>query len=144
MPGVGDPGSRPAAGCASEQLGELAFRQRVAGLYTQPVRGYRRVIDGAGLNCRILTVPGGGDCRPPGDPIRGLARLAGHPAPTCPPLRHVDEPGHVPADLPVGLGVPDRQAQVVPAMVPVSFQIKPIYALTWWAQLGFEPVTPRL
>jgi integrase len=35
LPGIGDPGSRPAAGCASEHLGESAFRQRVAGLHAE-------------------------------------------------------------------------------------------------------------
>jgi hypothetical protein len=30
---IGDSGSRPAAGCAPEHLGESAFRQRVAGLH---------------------------------------------------------------------------------------------------------------
>ena len=80
LPGVGDPGSRPTAGCASEQPGELAFRQRVAGLRAEPVRGYRRIIDGAGLGYRIITLLAGGDGRPPGDRIRGLARLAGRPA----------------------------------------------------------------
>ena len=65
LPGVGDPGSRPAAGYAREQPGELAFRRRVAGLHAEPVRGYRRVIDGAGLSYRIITLPAGGDAGRP-------------------------------------------------------------------------------
>ena len=50
------------------------------GLHAEPVRGYRRVIDGAGLSRRVITLPAGGDGRPSGVPVRGLARPAGHPA----------------------------------------------------------------
>jgi len=63
---IGDSGSRPAAGCASEHLGEPAFRKRIAGLHTAPVRSYRRVIDSPGLKRLSVTLPAGGDGRLPG------------------------------------------------------------------------------
>ena len=63
---IGDSGPRPAAGCASEHLGEPAFRKRVAGLDAELVRGYRRVIDSAGLTRLIVTLPSGGARRRPG------------------------------------------------------------------------------
>ena len=44
---VGDSGSCPAAGCAPEHLSEPAFRQRIAGLHAEPIRGHRHGIDGA-------------------------------------------------------------------------------------------------
>ena len=65
LPCIGDSGSRPAAGCAPEHLGEPAFRQRVAGLHAEPVRGHRRVIDSAGLKHLIVTLPAGGRRRLP-------------------------------------------------------------------------------
>jgi len=73
LPCSGDSGSRPAAGCASEHLGEPAFRERVAGLHAEPVGGHRRVIAGVGLKRLIVTLPAGGDGRLPG---RGPRRLA--------------------------------------------------------------------
>src|SRR5438067_3746975 len=63
---IGDSGPRPAAGCAPEHLGEPAFRQRVAGLDAELVRGYRRVIDSAVLKHLIVTLPAGGRRRLPG------------------------------------------------------------------------------
>src|SRR5271165_811998 len=60
LPCIGDSGSRPAAGCASEHLGEPAFRKRVAGLHAEPVRGHRRVIASAGLKYLIVPLPTGG------------------------------------------------------------------------------------
>ena len=45
------------------------------------------------------------------DQRRRLGERERPPATACPPLRSVDEPGHVPADLAVGLRVPDRPAQ---------------------------------
>jgi len=73
---LGDPGSRPAAGCAPEHLGEPAFRQRVAGLHAEPVRGHRRVIAGAGPGRVSVTLPAGGDERLPGALTRGPPRRA--------------------------------------------------------------------
>src|SRR6266567_278673 len=60
LPCIGDPGPRPAAGCAPEHLGEPAFRQRVAGLHAKPVRDHRRVIASAALKHLIVTLPAGG------------------------------------------------------------------------------------
>ena len=74
-PRVGDSGARPAAGCASEHLGQLAFGERVAGLSAPPVRGHRGVIDRVGLRYRLVTLPTGGDGRRPGDPCRRLPCL---------------------------------------------------------------------
>src|SRR6476620_333228 len=71
LPGIGDSGSRTAAGCASEHLGEPAFRKRIAGLHTAPVRSYRRVIDSPGLKRLSVTLPAGRD---PDGPARGPAR----------------------------------------------------------------------
>jgi len=68
---IGDSGSRPAAGCASEHLGEPAFRQRIAGLHAEPVRGHRRVIGSADLKRLIVTLPAGRD---PGGSAAGPAR----------------------------------------------------------------------
>src|SRR6185437_14126652 len=73
---IGDPGSRPAAGCASEHLGEPAFRQRVAGLHAEPVRGHRRLIASAGPKRLIVTLSAGGDGRLPGALTRGPPRRA--------------------------------------------------------------------
>jgi hypothetical protein len=76
LPGIGDPGPGPATGCAPEHLGEPAFRQRIAGLHAEPVRGHRRVIDSAGLNHLIVTPPAGGNRRRPGGLTRGPPRRA--------------------------------------------------------------------
>jgi len=67
---IGDSGPRPTPGCASEHLGEPAFRERVAGLHAEPIRGHRRVIDSVGLKHLIVTLPADGDAsgltrRPP-------------------------------------------------------------------------------
>ncbi len=74
MSRIGDSGSRPAAGCASEHLGEPAFRKRIAGLHAEPVRGHRRVIDSVGLKHLIVTLPAGGDGRLPSGLTRGPPR----------------------------------------------------------------------
>jgi len=71
---IGDSGSRPAAGCTSEHLGEPAFRKRAAGLHAEPVRGHRRVIDSAGPQHLIIMLPAGGDGRQPGGLTRRPAR----------------------------------------------------------------------
>ena len=71
---IGHSGSRPAAGCASEHLGEPAFRQRVAGLHAEPVRSHCRVIDSAGLKHLIVTLPAGGNGRLPGGRAREQSR----------------------------------------------------------------------
>ena len=71
---IGDSGSRPAAGCASEHLGEPSFRQRVAGLHAEPVRGHRRVVASVGLKRLIVMLPAGGDGRVRGGLTRGLPR----------------------------------------------------------------------
>ena len=42
------------------------FQQRIAGLDAEPVRGHRRVIDGAGFRYLIVTLLVGGDSRQPG------------------------------------------------------------------------------
>ena len=89
--------------------GRPSVPRREAGLESLPEamvrrRGYRRVIDGAGLSYRIITLPSGGDGRPPGDPIRGLARLAGQlrtrssPCPRPPAAAAGDEPPHAGAE----------------------------------------------
>ena len=67
--------ARPAAGCASEHLGELAFGERLAGLGAQPVRGHRGVIDGVGFRYRLVRLPAGGDRLRPGDLSCRLPRL---------------------------------------------------------------------
>ena len=74
-PCFGDSGARPAAGGASEHLGQLAFRERIAGLGAQPVRGHRGVIDGVGFRYRLVRLPAGGDGRRPGDLSRRLPCL---------------------------------------------------------------------
>jgi hypothetical protein len=50
----------PSGGCASEHLGESAFRERIAGLHAEPVRGHRRGIVSAGYwraGHRLVAVP---------------------------------------------------------------------------------------
>jgi len=66
----------PSGGMCAEHLGEPAFRQRVAGLHAEPVRGHRRVIDSAGLQHLIVTLPAGGRRRRPGGLTRGPPRRA--------------------------------------------------------------------
>ena len=57
--------------CVRTGWASLRSDSGLPAVHAQPVRGYRRVIDGAGLSYRIITLPAGGDGRPSGDPIRG-------------------------------------------------------------------------
>lgn len=52
----GDPGTSPAAGGASEHLGELAFGERIAGFYAEPVCSHRCVIVSVGFVASV-TMP---------------------------------------------------------------------------------------
>ena len=64
----------PSGGMCVRTSGSPAFRQRVAGLHAEPVRGHRRVIASAGLEHLIVTLPAGGDSRLPGGLTRGPPR----------------------------------------------------------------------
>ena len=76
LPCIGDPGSRPAAGCVPEHLGEPCVPTAGRRPHAAPVRGYRRVIAGAGPGRLIVTLPAGGDGRLPGGLTRGPPRQA--------------------------------------------------------------------
>ena len=59
MPCLADPGACPAAGGAPEHLGELAFRERIAGLHAEQVRGHRCAIIGIGSVNPVTKLPAG-------------------------------------------------------------------------------------
>ena len=77
MPCVGDPGTRPAAGGASEHLGELAFGERIAGLRAEPVRGHRCDIIGIGSGNLVTILHPGKSGRRPGRLTRRPPALSG-------------------------------------------------------------------
>jgi phage-related minor tail protein len=57
LPCFGNPGSCPAAGGAPEHMGKLAFRERIASLHTEPVRGHRCTIIGLGSENPVAMLP---------------------------------------------------------------------------------------
>ena len=58
-PRIGDPGTCPTAGDASEHLGELAFGERTASSHTEPVRSHSCVITGVGFENPVTMLPAG-------------------------------------------------------------------------------------
>ena len=81
LPRLGDPGTRPSAGCTPEHRCELSFRQWIAGPHAEPVRGHRRVIDGTSFRYRIVALPIGVTSRLSPDRPSRLPRLVRRVAP---------------------------------------------------------------
>jgi len=77
LPRIGDPGTCPAAGGASEHLGELAFGERIVGLHAEPVRGHRCVITGIGSGNPATMLRAGRGGRLPGRLTRRPPALSG-------------------------------------------------------------------